>query len=50
MTDEWCYEAEGIDRGPVSAAALRQLARSGRIVSSTLIWRLGTDRRCPLPE
>lgn len=38
---EWFYESGGQRQGPVSPAALKQLAIKGRITPSTLIWKEG---------
>jgi hypothetical protein len=47
MADEWYFQ-EGEQRtGPISAAALRQLAASGGITPDTLIWKTGLPNWIP---
>lgn len=38
---EWFYELDGFRRGPVTPAALKQLADSGQITPETRIWKEG---------
>jgi len=41
MASEWYYENDGDRQGPVSSAALKQLAASGKIRPETLVWKDG---------
>lgn len=41
MAAEWYYEDRGNREGPVSAAALKQLADAGQIRPGTRVWRKG---------
>ncbi|HEY7315803.1 MAG TPA: GYF domain-containing protein [Gemmataceae bacterium] len=44
MTDRWYYTHAGKTLGPVTAAQLRQLASSGQLTPTDLIWPDGRDR------
>jgi hypothetical protein len=41
MASQWFYEDGGASIGPVSTAELKQLAISGHITDTTLIWKEG---------
>ena len=41
MADEWYYSVQGNRFGPVGAAELRQLADSGQLSHSDLVWKEG---------
>jgi hypothetical protein len=41
MADVWYYAQNGQQAGPVSASQLQQLARSGQIQASDLVWKEG---------
>jgi hypothetical protein len=41
MADVWYYAQNGQQTGPVSSEQLQQLARSGRICDTDLVWREG---------
>src|ERR1700731_1207150 len=41
MADVWYYAQNGQQAGPGSASQLQQLARSGQIQSSDLVWKEG---------
>ena len=43
----WHYVLNGQQRGPVSAADLKQLARSGELKQDDLVWKEGTDKWVP---
>lgn len=47
MADEWHYVVDGNKTGPVSAAALKELARSGRLSPADLIWKEGMGQWIP---
>ncbi len=44
MMDEWFYRANELDRGPVTLAKLKKLARRGTIASDTPVWQWGEPR------
>ena len=41
MATEWFYARNGEKRGPVTVAGLRQLAASGQLLPTDLIWKQG---------
>jgi hypothetical protein len=41
MSTEWYYSSSGQKVGPVSENQIRQLAASGKLAASDLIWRAG---------
>jgi|GEM_PF-5809644 len=41
MTAEWHYSKDGQEHGPVSASDLKNLAKSGDLLPSDLIWKEG---------
>jgi hypothetical protein len=41
MADVWFYAQDGQQAGPVSAAQLQQLVRTGRLQATDLVWREG---------
>ena len=41
MADEWHYTNDGSQQGPVSASELKQLAASGSLSPSDLVWKEG---------
>ena len=47
MSNQWHYEHDGQQLGPISPEALKQLARAGQITPTDLIWQEGTDRKVP---
>jgi hypothetical protein len=47
MAEEWYYAREGEEFGPVSAVRLKQLAASGQLQPTDLIWKIGSDKRVP---
>lgn len=47
MSQEWYYEDNGNREGPVTPAALRQLADAGRIRPDTRVWRQGMAQWAP---
>ncbi len=60
MTAEWYYLTDGEKRGPVTGARLTQLAQSGDLAPTDLVWRdgmqhwlpagkLGLSRKEPVP-
>lgn len=42
MSDTWYYSRGGQQAGPVTWAALYQLAQSGQIQATDMVWREGT--------
>ncbi len=47
MANEWYFKEGAESMGPVSPAALKQLAESGRITPETLIWKDGLPHWAP---
>lgn len=47
MSQEWYYEDNGNREGPVTPAALKQLADAGRIRPDTRVWRQGMAQWAP---
>lgn len=47
MADEWYYAHEGEEFGPISAARLKQLASTGQLQPTDLVWKTGMDKRVP---
>lgn len=47
MTAEWYYLASGEERGPVTGERLRQLAQSGDLAATDLVWRDGMPQWLP---
>jgi len=44
MNNQWYYAISGVSYGPVDLNILRQLAATGKLNSSDLVWTAGTDR------
>lgn len=44
---QWFYFRDGTAHGPFSAGEMRDLARSGTLLESDLLWRPGMDRQRP---
>jgi hypothetical protein len=47
MAQEWYYSQNGQKRGPVSGADLKQLAASGKLQPTDLIWKQGMEKWVP---
>lgn len=47
MADEWHFVLDGKKTGPVTAAALKELARSGKLSQTGLIWKEGMPQWIP---
>jgi len=47
MAADWYYEIDGQQHGPVSAGQLRQLATTGELQPSHLIWKEGMPKKVP---
>ena len=47
MADEWFYTQQGQQQGPVSAGQLKQLAISGRLLPTDLVWKEGMANWVP---
>jgi hypothetical protein len=47
MADDWYYSNNGQQMGPVSGAQLRQLAASGRLARTDLVWTPGMSHWAP---
>lgn len=47
MADEWHFVLDGKKTGPVTASALKELARSGRLSQADLIWKEGMPQWIP---
>src|SRR4051794_2703415 len=48
MTQQWYFSRDGKTKsGPVSAAQLKELARSGRLVPTDQLWREGLTQWMP---
>ena len=43
MAIEWHYTQNGNQHGPVSSSELKQLAASGKLLPSDLVWKEGMD-------
>lgn len=41
MASQWFWEREGEQKGPVSSAELKSLAKAGEVTPATLIWKEG---------
>ena len=41
MSDQWYYSEHGQRRGPVSAGELKQLACTGKLKPTDLVWKQG---------
>jgi hypothetical protein len=44
---QWFYFRDGTAHGPFSPGEMRELARSGTLLASDLLWRPGMDRQRP---
>lgn len=47
MANKWFYSQDGVRRGPVSSAELRQLAREGVLKPQDLLWKEGMAEWLP---
>jgi hypothetical protein len=47
MADEWYYTQQGQQKGPVPTAQLKQLASSGRLMPTDLVWKQGMANWVP---
>jgi hypothetical protein len=47
MADEWYYTRQGQQQGPVGAAQLKQLAASGQLLPTDLVWKEGLANWVP---
>jgi hypothetical protein len=47
MADEWYYVRQGEEYGPVSAGRLKQLASSGQLQPTDLVWKIGMEKKVP---
>jgi len=47
VADEWYYTQQGQQQGPVAAAQLKQLAVSGRLLPTDLVWKEGLANWVP---
>jgi hypothetical protein len=47
MADEWYYTKQGQQQGPVSAGQLKQLAASGGLMPTDLVWKEGMANWVP---
>jgi hypothetical protein len=47
MADEWYYAKNGQQLGPVSTAVLTQMATSGQVAPTDLVWREGMPNWAP---
>ena len=41
MTDQWYYAKGGQQHGPINVEGLKQLAATGQLQPSDLVWREG---------
>src|SRR6266542_3574798 len=47
MADQWYYEANGQQMGPVEMAELQRLAVSGQLQPTDLVWKVGMHQWAP---
>ena len=47
MSSEWYCTIDGQKQGPMGSAQLKQLAQSGKLRSSDMIWKAGMDKWVP---
>jgi len=47
VADEWYYASNGQPIGPVSSAALREMAASGTLLPTALVWKEGMSQWAP---
>jgi hypothetical protein len=47
VADEWYYAQQGQQHGPVTAAQLKQLAQSGGLLPTDLVWKQGMANWAP---
>src|SRR5437879_5027942 len=47
MNAEWYYVQDGVRRGPIGGAGLAQLAQSGDLAGTDLVWRDGLAHWTP---
>lgn len=47
MAEQWYYSRNGQRQGPVAGAALKQLASSGQLATTDLVWREGMAEWAP---
>jgi hypothetical protein len=47
VADEWYYTRQGQQQGPVGAAQLKQLAASGQLLPTDLVWKEGLANWVP---
>src|SRR3954471_18026306 len=45
MTPEWYYQKNNQEFGPITFDQLKELAATGQLLASDLVWRQGSDRR-----
>ena len=50
MADEWFYELNGNNHGPVSFEAIKKCRTEGDLNASSLIWKTGSESWRPLHE
>lgn len=50
MADEWFYELNGNNHGPVSSEAIIRRQAEGDLNASSLIWKVGSESWRPLHE
>lgn len=50
MSDQWYYAQGSEQRGPMTLAALRGLARSGQVARDTLVWGPGLTDWLPMSD
>jgi len=50
MNNQWYYAIDGVSYGPVDRNVLRQLAATGRLKPSDLVWTEGADHWKPAGE
>jgi hypothetical protein len=47
MGEEWYYSRSGVPVGPVSAPILKQLAATGQLASTDMLWKVGMQDWMP---
>jgi hypothetical protein len=50
MAHEWYYSSEGRKLGPISSATLKQLAETGQLALTDLVWRQGLTGWVPASQ
>ena len=50
MADQWYYNHQGQQFGPVAASEIKRLALSGNLNPDDLVWKAGTTSRGPASQ